>query len=217
MHARLDELLSARAGELLAVTTRQHIEQCATCTAAIAQLARRSQSLRELPQLAAPQIDFTEIAARANDRLAAPAEPATRWRALAAVIVCALVAGGVVLERGRLTATTVVGATSPAGEQATSMTDASLMPVAQLVAESRVLDELLQRLPPPPEVQRVSLAGSVDRIEQRVQWIDMQLSSVTDTAVADTGTNELARQLWRERVGLMDSLVKVRYAEAVAY
>jgi hypothetical protein len=43
-----------------------------------------------------------------------------------------------------------------------------------------------------------------------VQWLDVQLSSVPEVASND----ELAHQLWRERVDLMDSLVKVRYAES---
>ena len=53
------------------------------------------------------------------------------------------------------------------------------------------------------------MAATIDSIEQRVQWLDRQL-----VVRPDAGLNEAqAYQLWRERVELMDSLVKVRYAE----
>ena len=47
-------------------------------------------------------------------------------------------------------------------------------------------------------------------IEQRIAWLDFQLSSTPDGDLSE----EQSRRLWRERVELMDSLVKVRYAEA---
>lgn len=83
-------------------------------------------------------------------------------------------------------------------------------PLDQLVEQSRELDEILQYLPQRPSVERVAMAGTIDTLEQRIQWLDVQLSYVPDS-----GLNEVqAYRLWRERVDLMDSLVKVRYAES---
>ena len=79
-----------------------------------------------------------------------------------------------------------------------------------LVARSRELEDLLQGLPSRPRIERVSTASTIDTIEERIQWLDFQLSNTTDLALNDAQT----QQLWSERVTLMDSLVKVRYAES---
>ena len=81
--------------------------------------------------------------------------------------------------------------------------------VPELVAQSQQLEGLLQKLPERPRIERVSTAATIDTIEQRIQWLDFQLS---DAPAADLN-EEQTRRLWRERVELMDSLVKVRYAE----
>jgi hypothetical protein len=81
--------------------------------------------------------------------------------------------------------------------------------VPELVAQSQKLDDLLQRLPERPRIERVSTAATIDTIEERIQWLDFQLSDAPDSGLNEQQT----RRLWRERVELMDSLVKVRYAE----
>jgi hypothetical protein len=58
-------------------------------------------------------------------------------------------------------------------------------------------------------IERVSTAAMIDTIEDRIQWLDFQLSDASDSGLNE----EQTRRLWRERVELMDSLVKVRYAE----
>jgi hypothetical protein len=49
----------------------------------------------------------------------------------------------------------------------------------------------------------------IDALEAQVQWLDHQLSAPRDGVDAP-----LARELWRDRVELMDSLVQLRYVEA---
>jgi hypothetical protein len=80
----------------------------------------------------------------------------------------------------------------------------------ELVAQSQQLEQILQTLPQRPRIERVSTAATIDTIEQRIQWLDFRLSNVPDGDLSE----EQSRRLWRERVELMDSLVKVRYAEA---
>ena len=53
------------------------------------------------------------------------------------------------------------------------------------------------------------MAATIDSIEQRVQWLDQQLSYAPEGGLNEAQTY----QLWRERVDLMNSLVKVRYVE----
>ena len=48
-------------------------------------------------------------------------------------------------------------------------------PPEKLVAQSRQLDELLRHLPERPSIERVALAATIDTIEQRIQWLDVQL------------------------------------------
>lgn len=215
MHARIDELLNARNGEPLDAAVRAHIDACAACSDAMQQLARQAQSLRELPPLAPPAIDFAAIHWRAATQ--ASRHHIHRWQVAAAVLVC-VVMGLLVFERDQGSKSSAPVATVHTAQPTTAATrpesvhDVGQELVAELVAQSRELDGLLQQLPPPRQVQRVSFAATVDRIEQRVQWIDMQLSAVAD---ANAPGPKLEQQLWQERVNLMDSLVKVRYAESL--
>jgi hypothetical protein len=80
----------------------------------------------------------------------------------------------------------------------------------ELVAQSQHLEQLLRKLPDRPRIERVSTAVTIDTIEQRIQWLDFQLSSAPEEDLSEMQS----RVLWRERVELMDSLVMVRYAEA---
>jgi hypothetical protein len=77
------------------------------------------------------------------------------------------------------------------------------------MAQSQHLEDLLQRLPGRPQIERVSTAAMIDTIEGRIQWLDFRLSDATGSDLNE----EQKQRLWRERVELMDSLVKVRYAE----
>jgi hypothetical protein len=81
--------------------------------------------------------------------------------------------------------------------------------VPELMAQSQHLEDLLQQLPERPRIERVSTAAMIDTIEDRIQWLDFQLSDAPGSGLNE----EQTRRLWRERVELMDSLVKVRYAE----
>ncbi len=207
MHASIDELLSLRDGEPLAAVTQVHIEDCQVCAARLRELMQRQQSLRELPQPAVPAIDFSSIQSRAATLQQTRLQTRYRWAAAAAIVVCASI-GFATFERDPVEPTFVRSLSPPPA-------DVGLLPVAKLVAQSRELDELLQRLPAPRQVQRVSSAATLDRIEQRVQWIDSQLSSIPDRAMAQARGDEVEQRLWQERVNLMDSLVKVRYVESL--
>jgi hypothetical protein len=81
--------------------------------------------------------------------------------------------------------------------------------VAQLQSQSRELDQLLSSLGEPPAVERAGSAIPIESLESQVQWLDHQLSSGFDEIAAQS-----AERLWRERVDLMHSLVRLRYVEA---
>jgi hypothetical protein len=178
------------------------VQQCAHCLAEAALLAKTRTRLQELPAFDPPADLFPQIAAQAST------SPARRLRfgfaAAAVTIVAALV--GVVAVRDASQAPQFV---ESAAESRRSPVYADTE-VQSLIAQSRELDLVLQHLPGRPQVERVSLAATVDSIEERIQLLDWQLAYGSDGQL----DRLQARRLWSERVELMDSLVKVRYAES---
>ena len=81
--------------------------------------------------------------------------------------------------------------------------------VAQLQSQSQALDQMLSVIGERPVVERAGTSVPIDTLEAQVQWIDHQIS-VIDGAI-EPGS---AEQLWRKRVGAMNSLVQLRYVEA---
>ena len=81
--------------------------------------------------------------------------------------------------------------------------------VAQLQTQSQALDEMLAVIGERPVVERAGTSVPIDTLEAQVQWIDHQIS-IGDGAI-EPGS---AEQLWRRRVGAMNSLVQLRYLEA---
>jgi len=150
-------------------------------------------------QLARAHIKLRELL----DPVAKPL-PATRRLRFAAVVAAAgsvallIVIGIEMLHRS---STAVAPQSTAVAPPATTLD--------QLVAQSRRLDDMLQELPERSRVERVAQAATIDTLEQRIQWLDFQLSYQPAAGFSQ----EQARQLWRERVDLMDSLVKVRYAQ----
>lgn len=211
MHAHILQHLSVRDGEPVDADARRHVEQCPTCAAEIALLQRAQRKLCALATLDAPVMAWDGIRSRLQER------PATvsrmHWSLVAglvsAAVLVVVVSISAIESRQRLEAAeTKIAAQPPVS---VPMLSPPIPPtVAQLVAQSRQLDDLLQDLPQRPSIERVTTAATLDSIEQRIQWLDMQIS-FAPTAELDEAR---ARRLLSERVDLMDSLVKVRYAEA---
>jgi hypothetical protein len=81
---------------------------------------------------------------------------------------------------------------------------------AEVRAENARLERLLAALPE-RHAMRGSTAFTVAELEDRLALLDDRLSRVT----LEPNAPERAEQLWRERVKVMNSLVQVRYADAV--
>lgn len=78
-----------------------------------------------------------------------------------------------------------------------------------LMVESRELEDDLRTLPSEPRVVRAGTQATILAIEDRIAAIDYQLS---DPDVRLSPEDE--EIFWRERVRLMKSLVRLRYAQA---
>ncbi len=203
MHAAIHQLLSLRDGEPVDAQIARHVELCPRCSGELARLGRTQQRLQSLPALDPPVQAWQQIAARMHAP-EVPRRSRVAWAMVVAVVV-AVVSGLVIREfSSPIEEMPAVRLQAPSGPVASPE-----IPIDQLVAQSQELDQILQYLPERSVVERVALAATIDTIEARVQWLDQQLSYAQDTGLDDTQ----ATALWRERVDLMDSLVKVRYAQ----
>jgi len=81
---------------------------------------------------------------------------------------------------------------------------------ADMRAENQRLERILAALPE-RHAMRGRTAFTVAELEDRLALVDDRLSLV----VLEPNAPERAEVLWRERVGVMNSLVLVRYADAV--
>jgi anti-sigma factor RsiW len=207
MHASIDHLLSLRDGQPVDAATAAHVEQCARCSAELRKLRETQGKLQSLPQLDAPA-SFQEIQ-RALARPAAAPRRVLSARLVAGLAFATLTAIFFVALRDGTSPDVVQHQPERVEQQAPPTDVIEMARVPELVARSQQLEGLLQKLPDRPRIERVSTAAMIDTIEERIQWLDFQLSDARDSGLNE----EQTRRLWRERVELMDSLVKVRYAE----
>ena len=94
--------------------------------------------------------------------------------------------------------------------QASALTNSDEVNALQaLMVESRQLESDLRSLPDEPRVMQMSTVATLSDIESRIAAIDYQLN--------DPGVQMTPDEIhifWRERVRLMKSLVRLRYAQA---
>jgi hypothetical protein len=207
MHASIDHLLSLRDGQPVDAATAAHVEQCQRCTSELNKLRETRARLQSLPQLDAPS-SFREIQ-RAMSRPVTAARRVLSARLVAGLAFVTLTTIFFVALRDEATPPMAERPAAPAEDPAQPQDLVENARVPELVAQSQHLEDLLQRLPERPRIERVSTAAMIDTIEGRIQWLDFQLSDASGSGLNE----EQTRRLWRERVELMDSLVKVRYAE----
>ncbi|HEY5774783.1 MAG TPA: hypothetical protein VIS57_01750, partial [Xanthomonadales bacterium] len=105
------------------------------------------------------------------------------------------------------TAPTLVSQSAPVQ---TTVTVPDQQDLATLMAQSRHLEWALSAMPSGPQVVSADTAGTISVLEDRVAMIDYRLSMTEDPVLS----SEQELKLWKERVGLMNSLVQVRYAQA---
>ncbi len=124
-----------------------------------------------------------------------------RWPAALAAAVLAVAAGlGWWLQSAQHELAAV---SAPAARTVVAVSDG-------IRAENARLEWLLATLPE-RYAMRGSTAFTVAELEDRLAFLDDRLSRVT----LEPNAPERAERLWQERVDLMNSLVQVRYADAV--
>jgi hypothetical protein len=204
MHARIDHLLSLRDGLPTESWIAGHVEQCPSCAAQLRRLEDTRSRLKALAQLDAPESSWAAIQERMRSSGAPRWSRRIGYAAAAASLFALGIVAAVIIRQQGITPPPEVTASRDVPEVALPAQ------VTELVSQSQHLEHLLQALPERPRVERVSTAATIDTIEQRIQWLDFQLSYAHEQGLND----RQAQRLWSERVELMDSLVKIRSAEA---
>lgn len=208
MHATTEQLLTLRDGQPVDVSVAAHVAGCAHCRRELRSLGRARQALRGLPELAPPHGLWAAVAAEA---LPAPGRPS--WRRPGWPVFGSLAAGfvlGMALilnmtqrpeDLPRPGTTTDLVAATPA--PASSVNGVSR---AELMETSRRLEDSLRALPAAPQVTRASTVLTIQELQDSIFEVDLLLSEPGLDPARE-------RALWQQRVGLMDTLMQVRYAQ----
>ena len=220
MHASVEQLLNLRDAAPEAADVAAHVNGCERCQAELGRLRIVQVGLQSLPEIPAPEGGWQAISrARAGSRSSAPLA-FTGWfwaGSLAAGLAVAVVLFGLLnqVPRGSesgigsaMSGTTPVLVSRSSAETAASQVKSDDM--AQLMARSQQLEQVLRAMPEGPQVVSADTAGTISVLEDRVAMIDYRLSMGEQPELSSA---QLQR-LWQERVDVMNSLVQVRYAQA---
>ncbi len=119
------------------------------------------------------------------------------------------------LAAAALAAAAGLGFALQSAQQALTADDAAglppdALPAADMRAENERLESILAALPE-RNAMRGSTAFTVAELEDRLALLDDRLSRVA----LEPNAPERSEALWRERVGVMHTLVQVRYADTI--
>lgn len=192
MHAGFDELSEIAAGRQAAGI---HVPACPDCRTRLEQVRRVRAGLLAMPELTPPPVAWSSIRVRES---AGPTAPRSIMPVAAAASVLVAIAVAVL----------TTGRPQPGAEPARVSVR---VPLDSLVAENGRLEALLSQLPE-SRTTRIGTAYTMAAIEDRLALVDDRITTVTLEPYAP----EVAEALWRERVTLMNSLVQVHYARALA-
>lgn len=209
MHASIEQLLDLRdaqrqdshAGD---PELRAHVDSCGACRAEMSRLDNLREAMASLPEIEPPDGHWQAIVQETSKPASSWRQPLA-WGMAASLLVMVWLAGNLSGRdsiENRVVAPT--GDVAPISLAANPDDD-----VDALIDRSRRLGMLLQSLPGRPEVIRADTDNTIASLENSLALVNYTLNQ-PDTAL----TSGEARELWRSKVNLMDSLVKVRYTEA---
>lgn len=192
MHATTEQLLSLRDGQPVAAEAAAHVLACPECRGEVARLEETRRRLRSLPPVRPPQGPW-QAAATAPSPGARPRR--IHWATVAGFAASFVLGLGLIFR--------MEPDDRPPAEVRVERAATSPVP---LVERSRQLEAALRAMPAAPHVTRVGTALTVSSLEDQIHRIDLRLSS-------GEMPPDYEEALWRQRVRLMDSLVRVRYAQ----
>lgn len=210
MHASIEQLLDLRDaqnqdGQAGDPELRAHLDSCGACRAELSRLVNLRETMRSLPEIEPPDGRWQSIV-QAPSKFAPSWRQPLAWGIAASLLVMVWLAGNLSGRDSIENRVADSAAVDPVAATAgTSQTD----DVNTLKNRSRQLGVLLQSLPGRPNVVRAGTENTISSLENSLAMVNFTLNQ-PDTAL----TSGESKELWQHKVNLMDSLVKVRYAEA---
>jgi hypothetical protein len=197
-HLSLEQILEVRDGAT-APEFENHLAGCGPCAAELDRLRALAVAMKSLP-LATPSRDGWPAI-----RAAAVAQRRRRKMSAAGGVVLALAASVVLfIVAPRNVPTTEPLSFGRPGANVAAGEGLAGDEVAGLMRESRRLEETLRAMGPEGRVQNLRVAGRVADIEDQISVIDARLA----VPGASDRWNAQEAALWKERVGLMNALVR---------
>lgn len=216
MHPNTEDLLSLRDREPMDAAVRTRMEASREALTEIERMNDLRDAMRALPELTPPPGAWQRIIANVEPAAATEGASMRLWRVGA--VVAAALAVVAVLSLAYLPEPTkpTLGMAPPSTAPSEVQEDAPLLEAMEtssyvaLVEESVRLEQMLAGMPYQRPVMRAGTASTIAVLEDRISFIDGQL-----TLAALEGVEPPKRQaLWRERVDVMNALVQVRFAQA---
>lgn len=190
-HCTISELLDLRDGEGSA-WTRTHVSECEDCRAELDRLHQRVAALKALPSYSPPRDRWPLVREQLQTSRRRARWQRVGWGGLAAAAALALF----------ITARGLVGSGTP---------PLMAQEVTDLQQESVQLEQFLRQVEGERRVLRGVTVAVIIELEDRIAIIDAGIATVQRDE--DRVTIEL-RDLWRERVTLMDQLVVTHVHQA---
>jgi hypothetical protein len=206
MHANLEQLMSLRDEEPVALEVQEHVRGCEECARILNELAAVRDGLARLADPLPPPEAWGRITATTQERAAAR----RRWLPAAGVGLVASVVGALLLVNPGLRMSISTDAPQTTVTGATGAT-AAPADINQLQAQSQYLERAVLDLNGNTESMPVSAntASTVAALEDRIALVDYEIGSAS---ARGSGNPDLVL-LWKQRVDLLQSLAAVRYAQ----
>ena len=203
MHASIEQLIGLRDEEPVAVEVQQHVRGCTQCAAALNGLLAARERVQALADPTPPADAWQRIVA-ANER----SSRRRRWLPVTAGLAVAATVVGIVVYLGphatRPADTTLASASQSVGQPAD---------INQLMAQSRYLERAVYRLGGQSDGTAMSAgtASTIAALEDRIALIDYEIGTASRAPQTPAGSH--VKELWQQRVDLLQSLAAVRYAQ----
>lgn len=206
MHASLEQLMSLRDEEPVALEVQQHVRGCEQCARALNGLAAMRERITGLDDPILPPDAWTRINTAAEMRNAAR----RRWFTAAGVGLAASLGAALVLV-GSGMHVGMTGSAAPTTVTGAVATTDSPADISQLQAQSQYLERAVLDLNGHAESMPVSAdtASTVAALEDRIALVDYEIGSAS---ARGSNKPDLA-SLWKQRVDLLQSLAAVRYSQ----
>lgn len=204
MHASIEQLIGLRDEEPVAAEVQQHVRGCSRCAAALNGLLAARERVQSLADPLPP--------ADAWQRVLAAGERSSRRRrwlpAAAGLALAATVAGMVIFLGPHNRRPTESAALAVASQSVGQPAD-----INQLMAQSRYLERAVYNLGGRSDDTAMSAgtASTIAALEDRIALIDYEIGTAKQDPKAAAGTH--VKELWQQRVDLLQSLAAVRYAQ----